>query len=211
MFGSSLQRRLLTGFILGPITLLLIWFGGVFFLAGVGVAFYLSVFEWYKMAKQSDEENRDFLVGAIYIVLAFVSFIYIRLNFGEAGAHLVLALILSVWACDVGAYFSGKLIGGAKLAPKISPNKTWAGLIGGVTCSAVAFGLYVSATFSIQFLVIPIWLACVFGAGIGLVGQAGDLLVSWYKRRIKVKDTGGIIPGHGGILDRIDSLMLIID
>ncbi|MEQ8195983.1 MAG: phosphatidate cytidylyltransferase, partial [Rhodospirillales bacterium] len=106
------------------------------------------------------------------------------------------------WAADTGAYLFGRLIGGPKMAPVLSPNKTWAGLIGGVFCGAcigVAFSLALSKP-----SVLPLTAA---GAVLGIVSQGGDLLESYMKRRFRVKDAGSIIPGHGGLLDRVDSLL----
>ena len=213
---SSLKLRLISGFTLGPLTLLIMWFGGLPFLTVIGLVFALAIYEFREMTKRSAHGLRDFLLGAFYLTICFVAFIVMRLG-NDLGAFLVLALITTIWACDVGAYFSGKLIGGAKLAPLISPNKTWAGMVGGAIASGlllsalfVGFMMYVYAAEEFNLVKnIPV-LVNVFtmGALLAVIGQCGDLLVSWYKRSVGVKDTGDIIPGHGGILDRIDSLLL---
>ena len=114
--------------------------------------------------------------------------------------------MMCVWASDIGAYFTGKRLKGPKMAPKISPNKTWAGFLGamffgGLTLWAMSF--FVQAG-------IPGGLLFLSGSVFGAVGQAGDLLVSILKRQAGTKDTGNLIPGHGGLLDRIDSLLLVI-
>jgi phosphatidate cytidylyltransferase len=120
----------------------------------------------------------------------------------------VLFLFVVVWASDIGAYAAGRAIGGAKLAPAISPNKTWAGALGGLI-SAVAAGLaaaYVMDGRVTAGLEGEVWTALV-AAVLGLFTQAGDLFESWMKRRFHVKDTSSLIPGHGGLLDRVDGVL----
>jgi phosphatidate cytidylyltransferase len=119
---------------------------------------------------------------------------------------LVFWLMLVTWATDIFAYFAGRSIGGPKLAPRISPNKTWAGLLGGMAGAALVGGLAawlfgISAEF-VHFL----WL----GAPLGLLAQLGDLYESRVKRRLGVKDSGNLLPGHGGVLDRLDGLLPVI-
>lgn len=137
-------------------------------------------------------------LGLIYTGLPALALIYIReLDFGHLLAMWTLSL---VWATDIGAYFVGRAIGGPKLAPRISPNKTWAGLGGGVL-GAIACGLSFYA-----FDRLPLWMALASGV-LALVAQAGDLFESWLKRRAGVKDSGTLLPGHGGVLDRLDGLV----
>ena len=126
-------------------------------------------------------------------------------TFPSNGSILLLWLFVLVWATDSGAYFFGKLIGGPKLAPSVSPGKTWAGLIGGVFCSALwctLAGLYFGLASKIELLGLGIILA--------LLSQSGDLLISKAKRKFMVKDTGSLLPGHGGLLDRVDGLLLTV-
>jgi phosphatidate cytidylyltransferase len=113
---------------------------------------------------------------------------------------LVLWLFFIVWATDITAYFAGRTIGGPKLAPRISPNKTWAGLIGGMV-GAGLIGWATATWFEMEPLFL--WL----GAPLGAIAQAGDLYESWEKRRAGVKDSGRLLPGHGGVLDRLDGLL----
>ena len=113
---------------------------------------------------------------------------------------LVLWLFFVTWATDIFAYFAGRAIGGPKLAPRISPNKTWAGLAGGVA-GAAALGWATATWFEME----PFFLW--MGGPLGLVAQAGDLYESWEKRRAGVKDSGALLPGHGGVLDRLDGLL----
>ena len=117
--------------------------------------------------------------------------------------ELVFWLMLVTWATDIFAYFAGRAIGGPKLAPRISPNKTWAGLIGGMAGAAV-----VGAAAAWAFGLDPLFVAA--GAPLGLLAQLGDLYESSVKRRLGVKDSGTILPGHGGVLDRLDGLLPVI-
>ncbi|HYG48894.1 MAG TPA: phosphatidate cytidylyltransferase [Allosphingosinicella sp.] len=123
-----------------------------------------------------------------------------------ADIYLVFWLMLVTWATDIFAYFAGRSIGGPKLAPRISPNKTWAGLLGGMAgagvVGAVAAWLFGFSSELPDFL----WL----GAPMGLLAQLGDLYESRVKRRLGVKDSGSLLPGHGGVLDRLDGLLPVI-
>lgn len=115
---------------------------------------------------------------------------------------LVLWLFFVTWATDIFAYFAGRAIGGPKLAPRISPNKTWAGLAGGIA-GAAALGWATATWFEME----PFFLW--MGGPLGLVAQAGDLYESWEKRRAGIKDSGALLPGHGGVLDRLDGLLAV--
>ena len=215
MASSGFKARLISGLILGPLTLAAIIYGGLPFQIFVALAFGISVKEWMGMVKKGQHVIRDAVLGVVYLLICFAAFLKLRIDFDQ-GSFLTITLLLGVWASDIGAYFSGKLIGGSKLAPKISPNKTWAGFIGGTLASALALlamdyfapslGQMSGQTF-LPFATLP--MAFVIGACFTIFGQIGDLLISSYKRRVGVKDTGTLIPGHGGILDRIDSLLLV--
>lgn len=121
----------------------------------------------------------------------------------EAGFWLVMAVFLAVWVTDTGALIAGSLIGGPKLSPKLSPNKTWAGAFGGAL-SAIAFTAILFAMLGANAVN-----GGLFGLAISVVGQAGDLFESWVKRRVGRKNSGSLIPGHGGVLDRIDSILFV--
>lgn len=136
--------------------------------------------------------------GILYAGLPAMSLIYLRGQ--HTGFALALWTLAVVWATDIGAYFAGRAIGGPKLAPRISPNKTWAGLIGGIA-AALAVGAAIAARVPLS----P-WLM-LLGAPMAVLAQAGDLYESWLKRRCGVKDSGRLLPGHGGALDRLDGLV----
>ncbi len=127
---------------------------------------------------------------------------------GEAAPWLVLWLFAVVWATDVGAFAAGRLIGGPRLAPRVSPKKTWAGAAGGlaaalaVSAAAAALGLAGPGALADPTVVI------LLGAALGIAAQAGDLLESAIKRRFGVKDVSHIIPGHGGAMDRVDGILV---
>lgn len=138
--------------------------------------------------------------GALYLGVPGIALFGLR-AIPDHGIWLVLILFLAIWSADTGALFSGKLIGGPKLAPMLSPNKTWAGFLGGIMLAAVmAAGTMAPLGGN--------WIrGAAFGAGVALAGHAGDLFESWVKRGAGRKDSGHLIPGHGGVLDRIDSIL----
>ncbi len=140
--------------------------------------------------------------GMLYIGLASLALLWLR-NVPEEGRDLVFWLLAVVWATDIGAYFAGRGIGGPKLAPAISPNKTWAGLIGGMLAAGL-IGVLAAGLLGREAM-----LLVVGGMVLAVIAQGGDLLESWCKRRFGVKDSSHIIPGHGGILDRVDGLLAV--
>jgi phosphatidate cytidylyltransferase len=137
--------------------------------------------------------------GVLYIGVPSVALAALQ-AIPTGGSRIVLGLFLIVWATDTGALVFGKLIGGKKLAPRLSPGKTWAGTIGGSITAAVVFSLYIA------FFGFNVWLAMLFGFVFSFAAHGGDLFESMVKRRFGYKDSGGLIPGHGGVLDRVDSL-----
>lgn len=139
--------------------------------------------------------------GIPYIGVSCVALIWLR-DDALAGVVLIYFLLLSVWANDTGAFVVGRAIGGPRLAPSISPAKTWAGFWGGIALAALALGGVALALGAHMPLV-----AAALAAGLAVMSNVGDLFESAVKRRYNVKDSGGIIPGHGGLLDRIDGLL----
>lgn len=138
--------------------------------------------------------------GVIYTTLPFGCFVWIR-EIPANGQLFLLSVLAIVWTTDVAAYFAGRGFGGPLLSPRDSPNKTWTGAIGAVVCAGLA-GAAVARGGGGDFIH---WLT--FGVGVSIIGQSGDLLESRFKRLYEVKDTSGFVPGHGGILDRLDGLM----
>lgn len=213
----SLILRTASALALMPVVVAALVLGGWFFVAMIVLAIFIGIKEWVFITKNIHPfPVAEFIAGILYLAIGFAAYSYLRLVLPH-GAGLALALILSIWASDSGAYFAGKAIGGPKLAPSISPKKTWAGLVGGLissTLALVVYALYFGPWIS-QWgydLTIPdganVTQLAVLGAFLTISGQAGDLLESYYKRKANVKDSGTLIPGHGGLLDRIDSLLL---
>jgi phosphatidate cytidylyltransferase len=139
-------------------------------------------------------------IGPLYLGIPGLSLFALRAT-PDHGLWLVLTLFAAVWGCDTGALICGKLIGGPKLVPKLSPNKTWAGLVGGSVSASVA------AAAVLVILGAEAWRGALFGLIIAFISQGGDMFESWVKRRVGRKDSGHLIPGHGGVLDRIDSIL----
>lgn len=138
--------------------------------------------------------------GAIYVAAPSAVYIWIR-NRPDEGLILAFALAIGTWASDISAYFAGRTFGGPKLLPETSPKKTWSGFFGGIVGGALAVAIFAAA-------VNASWpLGLLAGAVISIVGQGGDMFESLVKRHFRVKDSSGLIPGHGGVLDRMDSLM----
>ncbi len=143
-------------------------------------------------------------VGMLYCVLPLGLLLKIRLL--EQGGALVCLLLFTLWATDIGGYFAGRALGKRKLAPKLSPGKTWAGFWGG-TLLAVVTGVAGNRLLGLPFGPLEILLVSLL---ISFSGQTGDLAESMLKRETGVKDSGSLIPGHGGLLDRLDSLLFAI-
>lgn len=146
---------------------------------------------------------RDPFVGAgiAYAGLPAIALIWLRSD--QYGFSLVLWTMALVWATDTCAYFAGRAIGGPKIWPAVSPSKTWAGLIGGmIGAAAVSVAIARWAHWAQPPLVMAL-----LGAALAVVAQAGDFLESWLKRRAGIKDSGNLLPGHGGVMDRIDGLV----
>lgn len=135
--------------------------------------------------------------GVLYVALPVMALLMLRDR--PDGILLTLWAMALVWACDIGAYFAGRFIGGPKLAPAISPNKTWAGLAGGVAAAAL-FG------WALTGQGLPVLLAIATPL-LAVIAQIGDLFESWLKRRAGVKDASTLLPGHGGLMDRLDGLV----
>ncbi len=171
--------------------LLAAWFGGWLLALVLLAGFAGSAWEWGVMCRL---RLVPFALGVVYAAAAMVSLWVIRRIFGVQGIFFIL---LVVWCSDIGAYAVGRLVGGRRLAPSISPGKTWSGAAGGLMAAVV--GGMIIAGLSLR--------AGILAALFGIASQLGDLGESALKRYYKVKDSGRLIPGHGGMLDRLDGLM----
>lgn len=149
-------------------------------------------------------DPRWLVLGALWVALPCVLFVWLA-RAGDDGRLMVLWIFAIVWATDIGAYVVGRSVGGPRLAPRWSPGKTWAGLVGGIVCAALA-GWGTAGILGIS----PALPLVLVSAGLAIVEQFGDLAESVAKRRFGVKDSSGLIPGHGGLLDRLDGLLAVI-
>jgi phosphatidate cytidylyltransferase len=155
--------------------------------------------------RQQEESSRWLPFGVFYLGLCFLALFWLRET--PTGAVLLFWLLAVIWATDSGAFFVGRSLGGPKLAPAVSPNKTWSGLIGGALCAALVGWLFIWAAARFWDVDLPPQASALSAAILALVGQAGDLLESALKRRFGQKDASNLIPGHGGLLDRVDGLL----
>lgn len=198
---SDLWVRLGSAIVLLAIAGTALWFGGLAFALLLFVGGALLLVEWVGLVRAMELGGGGRialqLLGLLVVVGAIAGLWFIRDQLGVTAALWVFAM---VWATDIGAYFAGRAFGGARLAPKISPSKTWSGLIGGMIAA-----LIVGATLGDrgEIVGVPLWIGLIMG----LVAQLGDLAQSWMKRRAGVKDSGKLIPGHGGVFDRVDGLL----
>jgi phosphatidate cytidylyltransferase len=202
---AGLKTRALSALLLGLLFLGIVWQGGWLFHLLIIFAATIIVKEWNALTEQDGSGWR--LAGMCYAAVPCASVIWLReysfAGKADGGACALLYLLLVVWATDIGAYFAGRQFGGPKLAPTISPKKTWAGLAGGMTAAMLVGGIAHSVTPFPGSL----WLCIIMGGVLAVISQAGDLFESWVKRRAGAKDSGTLIPGHGGLLDRIDGLL----
>ena len=199
---NELQKRILSSIILIPIAVFFIFQGSIYFIFFLSLLFIATSYEWIKMCKTKYIMN---FFGIIFLIFSFFSAFYIRENIGLL---FFLFIILICIFTDIGGYIFGKVFKGPKLT-KISPNKTYSGVIGGFLIS-LSVGLFFLQFTNTNFLgndsskILP---AILF---ISFISQLGDLIISYFKRKAKLKDTGNILPGHGGLLDRIDGMIFVI-
>ena len=213
MISTELQKRILSSIILIPIVIYFVFLGSFYFIFFLGIFFLITSFEWIKMNKKDLVK----IIGILYLIYAFYTAYIFRekYSFGV----FILILIICIFT-DIGGYVFGKTLKGPKLS-KISPKKTYAGVFGGYISSLIVVTLYIKLTsigaetylnlskfnnenfFSdnMFFLLVLI---------ISFVNQVGDLIISYFKRIAKVKDTGKLLPGHGGLLDRIDGIIFAV-
>jgi phosphatidate cytidylyltransferase len=185
--------RLLSALIMAPSVLFFIWMGGYVYIGFIVVLIAILFGEWQMMLRKRPNLTIGIL-GYIYIFICCIALLNIR--FMPDGFYLILWLLITIAITDIAGYLFGVSIGGRKLCPSISPGKTWAGLIGAVSCAALGNYIYFNSL-----------KVAMSAAMIAIIGQLGDLLESACKRYFGVKDSSNLIPGHGGFLDRVDSLL----
>lgn len=209
ILSSGFLKRLASALLLGPIALGLMIASKPTFLIIWAPALLLAIYEWAGFVRGAKSGKAiTAIIGLIYIPAAFGAMLALRFDEIAPGWMTVLWVLLAVWASDTGAYIFGKAYGGPKLSPTISPNKTWAGLGGAVIGAGLVTMVFGLVLYQMELAPFEYMSDFAIGALLGLICQIGDLFISVFKRRAGLKDTGTLIPGHGGILDRIDSLML---
>lgn len=194
---SELVIRTATGVVMIVVALFAVMAGGYVFAVLVAAAATAVFYEWTRIARGWGV--LWYVGGFVYALLAALSLLWVR-DRAAHGIELVLWVFIVVWSTDIGAYFTGRAIGGPKLAPAISPGKTWAGFYGGVAAATILGGAWALFTglHPVVLLLAPLF---------AVASQGGDLFESWMKRQAGIKDSGAWLPGHGGVFDRLDGLL----
>jgi len=213
--SKEIEKRILTSLILIPLTFFFIYKGSVIFIFFLIITFLISSYEWIKMSRKKK------LIKLFGIIFLFTSFYFAYALRIEQGFKIFLFIILISILTDIGGYVFGKTFKGPKLT-NISPKKTYAGLIGSFVLSIMGGLIFVEfmnnffididfnvMNFETNNIELNLFLL-LFVLIVSLVSQLGDLVVSYFKRSAKIKDTGKILPGHGGLLDRIDGIIFVI-
>ena len=211
MISKELQKRILSSIILIPIAIFFILQGKLFFVSFLSIFFLVTCYEWIKMNKI----NFFKIIGVFYLLFAFILAYLLRENISLG--LFILVIIICIFT-DLGGYTFGKIFKGPKLT-KISPKKTYAGVFGGFILSLVAALIYLKYTsngltsyFNLSILsdstINKIYI--LFVLVISFISQIGDMIISYFKRLAKIKDTGNLLPGHGGLLDRVDGIIFAI-
>jgi phosphatidate cytidylyltransferase len=196
---DNTKQRVVSSIILVPLAVYAIFFSkSVFIFIAIALAILMTI-EWLDIVKTAKDQKKWRIIGFFYILIPIYAVIEIRLY----DADVLLWMFAVIWATDIFAFFAGRSFGGPKLAPSISPNKTWSGLAGGVIASML---IGFMSSFMFQGGVLFFVFISLF---ISLLEQASDLFESKIKRIFGVKDSGNIIPGHGGVLDRLDGMMFV--
>ena len=195
---SNFKKRLIVSLLAFPLIYILLYQKVLSNLL-ILIVFLFCIFEWVKIFKK---KNAIFFLGLIVLFAFLLSLLRIY-NFEEFNLTFLWLIILT-WLSDIGGYIFGKLFGGSKLT-QISPNKTWAGAIGSIILSQFAFLIFfLNSNYKFNIIIILMQLF------LSIIGQFGDILMSYVKRKNNKKDTSNFIPGHGGFLDRVDGLIWII-
>ena len=198
---NEFKKRILSSIILLPLVTIFIIKGSYFFYFLVLLALLISVGEWLTISKN----NSYNLIGLIFLLLSFYTFYKLRIN--PDNNYTTLLLILSICVLtDIGGYIFGKTLKGPKLS-KISPKKTYTGALGGLFLTLCSIPFFMSYNLLNNN---EIFISMLFFVLVSIVSQTGDIIISYFKRLSNVKDTGKLIPGHGGLLDRIDGMIFAI-
>ena len=201
---NEIINRILSSLFLIPIAFFFIIKGSFFFNFFIAICFLITTYEWHMMSKK----KKYYLIGHIFLLISFYCVYALRNNFGDESILIFFFITLICISTDIGGYIFGKIFKGPRLIKKISPNKTFSGMIGGYFLSILIINFFFNYSY-IKLKYEPEFTpeAFIIVLLISTVSQAGDIIISYFKRLSKVKDTGRIIPGHGGILDRIDGMI----
>lgn len=199
---SELSARVLSAIVMASAAIASAFAGGTIFAVVWAVLSLLCLQEWLAISRGKPGYIGWGLGGVIYAAALYYSVLALRQD-PLYGLHAILFLFAVVWGADIGAYFAGRTLGGPKLAPRISPKKTWSGFVGGLVTAALA-GALLLKVMGVSPGLWHIGLALVLAVGSAL----GDLFESGFKRHFGVKDSGTLIPGHGGFLDRLDGFVV---
>tara|TARA_B100001540_G_scaffold225213_1_gene199412 strand:+ start:224 stop:865 length:642 start_codon:yes stop_codon:yes gene_type:complete len=197
---QELLKRIFSSLILIPITLFFIIKGSFLFNFFILICFLITSYEWHKMS----QKKPYYVLGFLFLALSFYSVYVIRTDPNSRLDYFIIILLICI-STDIGGYIFGKLFKGPKLT-KISPKKTYSGVIGGYLLSIIFLNLFIGSSyyFSPQEMNSNYFILILL---ISTVSQLGDIIISYFKRLSKIKDTGKLIPGHGGLLDRIDGMI----
>ncbi len=198
--NSELLKRILSSIFLIPLIIYLIIKGSHLFTLFLIICFFLTIYEWHKMSKNIIYK----FIGIIFLFISFYSAYQIRFSFGNEYNLLFFILIICV-STDIGGFVFGKILKGPKLI-KISPNKTYAGVLGSYIFSLLSVFIFFRTMNNFDLIEFT-GLLLFFVIILSTVSQIGDLIISYFKRQSGIKNTGNIIPGHGGLLDRIDGMI----
>lgn len=208
---SDLGVRTLSAIVMLAVAAVALWLGGVAFTALVALVALGVLWEFWGLIRGFASSLSGRLLwlafAVVYVGLAACALWDIRTHWASP-VYWTLLLLMIVWATDIGAYFAGRTIGGPKIAPRLSPSKTWAGLLGGIAASMAVVAAMVSFDSSgIHGASKAWWLIPALGIPLPVIAQVGDFFESGLKRAAGVKDSGAFIPGHGGLFDRVDGLL----
>jgi len=208
---SDLGTRLASAMAMVAVAGLALWLGGAIWAVFVGAVAIVALWEWRKLALavgRSAPARAGWVLGGVVYIGAAAAVLLVFRRIGIP--HVVLPVLVTILT-DTGAYFTGRAIGGPKIAPAVSPSKTWSGLVGGMVAAGLG-GAWWNGQFAFhgQWTTGRIGAGFALGAGLAVLAQAGDFLESGMKRKAGVKDSGTLLPGHGGVLDRIDGLLAVL-
>jgi phosphatidate cytidylyltransferase len=201
---NELTKRFISSFILLPLLILVILEGSFFFKLFILICLVITFYEWDNLIKKKGFVKN---IGFLFLIFSFYSIYELRTKFENNYLYLLIIFLICV-TTDTGGYIFGRVFKGPKLT-KISPNKTYSGMIGSYILTLLSLiifnNLFLEETFNLKNN--AIYNLLIFGAVVSFISQLGDLVISYFKRIYKIKDTGKIIPGHGGLLDRIDGMI----